>query len=77
MPMDVNPYQGPASAESPKLPRTPWYSGITRYQWLVLAIASLGWIFDVFEGQILLSSEKQMLSALLPAGTSEGLRDYY
>ena len=29
-----------------------WYEGITRYQWLVLAIACLGWTFDVFEGQI-------------------------
>jgi len=54
-----------------------WYSGITRYQWLVLTIASLGWIFDVFEGQVLLSSEKQMLADLLPADTSEGTRDYY
>jgi MFS family permease len=32
--------------------RTPWYHGVTRYQWLVLAIASAGWIFDVFEGQL-------------------------
>jgi MFS family permease len=56
---------------------SPWYSGINRYQWLVLTIASLGWIFDVFEGQILLSSEKQMLAALLPADTSEGVRDFY
>jgi MFS family permease len=54
-----------------------WYAGITGYQWLVLVIASLGWIFDVFEGQILLSSEKQMLSDLLPSGTSEGDKDYY
>lgn len=29
-----------------------WYEGITRYQWLVFVIACLGWIFDVFEGQI-------------------------
>ena len=55
----------------------PWYSGITSYQWLVLVIASLGWVFDVFEGQVLLSSEKQMLTDLLPAGTSEGARDFY
>jgi MFS family permease len=55
----------------------PWYSGITSYQWLVLVIASLGWIFDVFEGQVLLSSEKQMLTDLLPPGTSDGMRDYY
>ena len=25
-----------------------WYAGISRYQWLVLLIASLGWVFDVF-----------------------------
>src|SRR5262245_34669147 len=55
---------------------SPWYSGITSYQWLVLIIASLGWIFDVFEGQVLLSSEKQMLTDLVPSA-SDGERDYY
>jgi MFS family permease len=59
------------------IPAAPWYSGITGYQWLVLTIASLGWIFDVFEGQVLLSSEKQMLTDLVPASTGEGARDYY
>jgi len=29
-----------------------WHEGITSYQWLVLVIASLGWVFDVFEGQL-------------------------
>ena len=29
-----------------------WYEGITRYEWIVLIIASAGWIFDVYEGQI-------------------------
>src|SRR5215470_13066474 len=55
---------------------SPWYSGITSYQWLVLIIASLGWIFDVFEGQVLLTSEKQMLADLVPTA-SEGERDYF
>ena len=50
---------------------SPWYSGITGYQWLVLVIASLGWIFDVFEGQVLLSSEKQMLTDLVPSMITE------
>ena len=36
--------------------KQPWYRGITRYQWLVLVIASLGWVFDVFEGQIFVAS---------------------
>lgn len=31
---------------------THWYAEVTRYQWLVLAIACAGWIFDVFEGQL-------------------------
>jgi hypothetical protein len=25
-----------------------WYHGVTRYQWLVLIVASLGWVFDAF-----------------------------
>ena len=29
-----------------------WYAGVTWYQWLVLIIACLGWVFDVFEGQV-------------------------
>ena len=33
-----------------------WYEGITQYQWLVLLIASLGWVFDVFEGQVFVAS---------------------
>ena len=42
-----------------------WYEGITRYQWLVLTIASLGWMFDVFEGQIFASSMRDAMPALL------------
>src|SRR5436309_5632354 len=47
-------------------PRTPWYTGITRYQWLVLVIASLGWIFDVFEGQVFVASMNEAMPSLLP-----------
>jgi MFS family permease len=43
----------------------PWYRGVTRYQWLVLAIASAGWVFDVFEGQIFVALKDQMLGALV------------
>ena len=43
----------------------PWYQGVTRYQWLVLAIASAGWVFDVFEGQIFVSVKDDMLAALV------------
>ena len=49
----------------------PWYSGITGYQWLVLIIASLGWIFDVFEGQVFVASMNEAMPSLLPK-SSEG-----
>ena len=42
-----------------------WYSGITKYQWLVLLIASLGWVFDVFEGQIFVASMRDAMPNLL------------
>ena len=42
-----------------------WYQGISRYQWLVLLIASLGWVFDVFEGQIFVASMRDAMPALL------------
>lgn len=42
-----------------------WYDGVTPYQWLVLAIASAGWIFDVFEGQIYAITRAQMLDDLV------------
>ena len=49
-----------------------WYQGITRYQWLVLLIASLGWVFDVFEGQIFVASMQEAMPSLVAEGTSAG-----
>lgn len=50
-----------------------WYSGISRYQWLVLTIASLGWIFDVFEGQIFVASMRDAMPGLLGVGPDDKL----
>ncbi len=44
---------------------TKWYSGVTRYEWLVLIIASAGWIFDVYEGQIFNLTRNNMLGDIL------------
>jgi MFS family permease len=52
-----------ASTSSPSA--QPWYHGITRYQWLVLIIASLGWVFDVFEGQLFNITRGEMLPDLI------------
>ncbi len=42
-----------------------WYQGVSRYQWLVVVIASAGWIFDAFEGQLFNVSRGQMLADIL------------
>lgn len=53
----------PPTASIP--PNARWYEGITSYQWLVLLIASLGWVFDVFEGQIFVASMRDTIPDLL------------
>lgn len=67
----------PDSAPRRQAAEPPWYSGITRYQWLVLVIASLGWVFDTFEGQIFVASMREAVPSLVPAGTSEGRISFY
>jgi MFS family permease len=48
---------------SPEL--APWYRSVTGYQWLVLGLASAGWIFDVYEGQIFNITREQLLKEIL------------
>ena len=48
-----------------------WYEGITGYQWLVLVVASLGWVFDIFEGQIFVASMREAMPQLLGAESAD------
>lgn len=55
----------------------PWYQGITSYQWLVLAIACAGWVFDVYEGQIFNITRDQLLADILAkTGQLGGVKQY-
>ena len=54
-----------------------WYDGISSFQWTVLVIASLGWIFDVFEGQIFVASMNEAMPDLLSENASIGDVAYY
>ncbi|HWH68364.1 MAG TPA: MFS transporter, partial [Candidatus Sulfotelmatobacter sp.] len=67
-----------ATAQSDQAGATlPWYAGVTPYQWLVLAIASAGWIFDAFEGQLFSITRNQLLTDILQAGATEAaIRNY-
>ena len=57
-------------------PKSKWYEGVTPYMWLVLLIASLGWIFDIFEGQIFVASMEEMTDDLL-GGVSDGMKTFH
>lgn len=57
--------------------RTKWYEEVTPYMWLVLFIGSLGWIFDIFEGQIFVASMRDAMKTLLPEGAQSGTIDFY
>lgn len=65
--------ESPSESAVPSM-REPWYAGVTRYQWLVLAIASAGWVFDVYEGQIFNITRNQMLTDIL--GSSAEVEKY-
>lgn len=56
---------------------SPWYQGVTFYQWMVLAIASAGWVFDVFEGQLFGSCMHQAMPVLLAGSEFEGQNEYF
>jgi MFS family permease len=62
---------------NPGTHRDRWYEGITRYQWLVLVLASLGWVFDVYEGQIFVANMNEAMPALLGSQVSPGAIAFY
>jgi MFS family permease len=54
-----------------------WRHDVSRYQWLVLVIASAGWVFDAFEGQIFNISRDQMLAELLGVASGDPAVRYW
>jgi MFS family permease len=54
-----------------------WYSGISGYQWLVLVLASLGWVFDVFEGQLFVAGMKEATPAVVSGAPTPGQLAFY
>lgn len=65
------PQTPPQAADCGPARPLPWYAQVSRYEWLVLAIASAGWIFDAFEGQIFNITRNQLLADILQVGSSD------
>lgn len=66
-----------AARNNPSGASPPWYAGVSAYQWLVLLIASAGWIFDAFEGQIFNLTRDQMLGDILKDGATPSAIKHY
>lgn len=59
------------SRNTPSTKQDPWWKGVSRYQWIVLLVASLGWVFDIFEGQIFVTAMREMMGSLMPLASDE------
>lgn len=51
-----------------------WYEGVTRYHWLVLAVASFGWLFDTMDQWLYVFARQPALTELLPRQGIEATR---
>jgi MFS family permease len=48
----------------------PWWRGLTRYQWLVFIVASLGWLFDCMDQQLFNLARAPALKELLASAAA-------
>jgi len=49
----------------------PWWTEVTSYHWLVVIIASCGWLFDCMDQRIFALSREPALHELLGAGATD------
>jgi MFS family permease len=54
-----------------------WRSEVSRYQWVVLLVAWLGWVFDSMDGTLYSLVQKPSMTELMGPGASEALVGQY
>ena len=64
------------NSPAPELPRR-WYGEVTRYDWLILLIASAGWVFDQFESQLFIITRDPLLAELLGSQTDQAAAHFW
>src|SRR5437899_12120876 len=55
----------PPSSSSATPNRQAWWRELNRYQWFVLAVASLGWMFDTMDQQLFNLARRPAMRKLL------------
>jgi MFS family permease len=54
-----------------------WVREVSRYQWLVLAVAWLGWVFDSMDGTLYSLVQKPSMTELMGPGAAEATISFY
>ncbi len=66
------PAKSPKDSPMSSIERIPrWYQGLGAGPWMVLAVASAGWVFDVYEGQLFTIFKTPMLRELVGGSPAE------
>ncbi|HJQ70636.1 MAG TPA: MFS transporter [Blastocatellia bacterium] len=66
-----------ATADIAQTARRSWMGEVSRYQWLVLAVAWLGWVFDSMDGTLYSLVQKPSMTELMGPGASEATISFY
>src|SRR5713101_1496536 len=54
-----------------------WSSEVTRYQWIVLLVAWLGWVFDSMDGTLFSLVQKPSMTELMGSGATQAAIGFY
>ncbi len=62
--------------ESPAPPLRPWYRELSRYQWWVLSVATLGWLFDSMDQRLFVLARTPAIRELVPGASDATIASY-
>jgi MFS family permease len=65
----------PKSSATPAAHDGPWWKDVTRYQWFVFIVASLGWLFDTMDQQLFNLARISAVRSLLGAQAGDTRMD--
>src|SRR6516225_6713213 len=61
----MHPDQTPTGRSDDDRSTAPWWRDVSRYQWFVFVVASLGWLFDTMDQQLFNLARKPAITRLL------------
>jgi MFS family permease len=74
-------FEDPPVAQATSADNVPWWKELTRYQWFVFIVASLGWLFDTMDQQLFnlarISAVRNLLGVVPGDMSMEGQVDWY